>query len=387
MRYSSSLFAQILRLIPQSTFALAVRQCQAERHSKGFSSWDQFVAMLYCQLAHCRSLGEIHDGMRATCGKLNHLGMQRAPAKSTLAYANAHRPWQLYEAVFYQLLADCQAASPGKKSKFRFKNRLLSLDATVIDLCLGLFPWADYRQTKGAVKLHLLLDHDGYLPVFADLTQGSQHELDIAWQLQLPKGSIVAMDRGYVDYHLFHTWTEQGVYFVTRAKDRMAYNVVEDRPVPRHRNILADQVIRFTGRQAQLRCPGTLRRIVVWDPVGEREIVLLTNLLEFGSTTIASIYKDRWEIELFFKTLKQHLKVKTFVGTSKCALRTQIWTALIAMLLLKLMAFRSRCTLHFSRLVALLRTNLFSYRDLWAWLSNPFAIPPAPPPRQETMTF
>ena len=387
MNANSSLFAQILRLVPHNAFASAVRHTSAERHSKGFSSWDQFVAMLYCQLAHCRSLGEIHDGMRATCGKLNHLGMQRAPAKSTLAYANAHRPWQLYESLFYQLLADCHTASPGKKSKFRFKNKLFSLDATVIDLCLSLFPWASYRQTKGAVKLHLLLDHDGYLPVFADLTNGSQHEIDIAWQLQLPKGSIVAMDRGYVDYHLFHTWTQQGVFFVTRAKSNMAYRIVEDRAIPEHRNIVSDQIIRFTAYEAKQHCPGELRRIVVWDPIGERNIVLLTNHLEFGSTTIAAIYKDRWEIELFFKTLKQNLKIKTFVGTTPCALRTQIWTALIAMLLLKLMAFRSRSSLHFSRLIALMRTNLFSYRDLWAWLSNPFAVPPTPPPRQEKLAF
>ena len=154
------------------------------------------------------------------------------------------------------------------------------------------------------MKLHLLLDHDGYLPVFAYLTNGSQHEVEVAWQLQLPKGSIVAMDRGYVDYHLFHTWTQQGVFFVTRAKSNMAYRIVEDRDIPENRNILSDQIIRFTAYEAKWHCPGELRRIVVWDPVGEREIVLLTNHLEFGSTTIASIYKDRWEIELFFKTLK-----------------------------------------------------------------------------------
>jgi hypothetical protein len=382
MSYNTSLFGQILKIIPASTFARSVRDTRAERHSKGFSSWDQFVAMLFCQFTQSKSLREVSDGLRVTCGKLNHLRVASAPPKSTLAYANAHRPWQLYERLFMNLLAACHNESPGKKRKFRFKNPLFSLDATTIDLCLSLFTWAKFRQTKGAVKLHLLLDHDGYLPSFAVITQGATHEVNVARELALPVGSIVAMDRGYNDYALFERWTQQGVYFVTRQKDNAAYEVVEDYALPQNSNIRADQNIRLTSAKGTKTCPSTLRRVVVWDEQNKREIVLLTNHLGFGSTTIAAIYKDRWEIELFFKVLKQHLKIKTFIGTSENALKTQIWTALITILLIKYLQFKSRCGWALCRLVALLRLNLFSYRELWSWLDNPFEVPPEQPPYQ-----
>jgi IS4 transposase len=247
---------------------------------------------------------------------------------------------------------------------------------------LSLFPWAKFRQTKGAVKLHLLLDHDGYLPTFAVVTEGAEHEINVAWYLRLPKGSIVAMDRGYCDYALFERWTRQGVFFVTRQKGNAAYEVVEELEVPQRRNIVSDQIIRYTSPKAQKDCPSEMRRIVVWDEENEREIVLLTNHLDFGPTTIAAIYKDRWEIELFFKALKQHLKIKTFVGTTENALKTQIWTALITILLIKYLQFRSKCGWALCRLVALLRLNLFSYRDLWKWLDDPFDVPPEQPPYQ-----
>jgi hypothetical protein len=382
MSYSTSLFSQILRVVPAGAFARAVRETRAERHSKGFTCWDQFVAMLFCQFAQAKSLREVCDGLRVTCGKLNHLGLRNAPSKSTLAYANAHRPWELYARLFGSLLSVCQAEAPGKKTKFRFKNKLFSLDASMIDLCLSLFPWATFVQTKGAVKLHLLLDHDGYLPTFAVVTEGNVHDVNIAWQVSVPKGSIIVVDRGYCDYALFHEWNEKGVFFVTRLKDNTAYEVLEDRRVPQDRNILSDQIIRFTVFYSKKRYPSTVRRIVVWDETNKREIELLTNHLGFGATTISAIYKDRWEIELFFKVLKQHLKIKTFVGTTANALKTQIWTALITMLLIKYLQFRSKCGWALCRLFALLRLNLFSYRNLWDWLNNPFDVPPEQPPYQ-----
>jgi len=362
-------------------------QCGAERHAKGFSSWDQCVAMLFCQLAQAKSLREISDGLAVTCGKLSHLGLRTAPAKSTLSYANAHRPWQLYQNAFFHLRDLCHNESPGKKKKFRFKNRLLSLDSTTIDLCLGLFPWADFRQTKGAVKLHMLLDHDGYLPDFAVITDGKTHDVTTARHFTLPAGSIVAVDRGYYDFGLFARWNNAGVFFVTRLKGNAAYEVVENRPLPQRGSVLADQIIRFTGSNTRLKYPGLLRRVVIWDEENQREIELLTNHLRFGATTIGQIYRDRWEIELFFKVIKQHLKIKTFVGTSPNALKTQIWTALIAVLLLKYLQFRSKCNLPLCRLVALLRLNLFSYRNLWDWLDDPFETPPELPNPQLEMAF
>ena len=387
MKFTTSLFSQILQVIPRTSFLRLVHECGAERHAKGFSSWDQYVAMLFCQLAQAKSLREISDGLAVTCGKLSHLGLRTAPAKSTLSYANAHRPWQLYQNAFFYLRDFCRSESPGKKKKFRFKNRLLSLDSTTIDLCLSLFPWADFRQTKGAVKLHMLLDHDGYLPDFAVITDGKTNDVITARHFTLPAGSIVAVDRGYYDFELFFQWTNSGVFFVTRLKDNAAYEVVYNRPLPQRGNVLADQVIRFTGSRTRLKYPELLRRVVVWDEENQREIEFLTNHLRFGATTIGRIYRDRWEIELFFKVLKQHLKIKTFVGTSPNALKTQIWTALIAVLLLKYLQFRSKCNLPLCRLVALLRLNLFSYRNLWDWLDDPFETPPQLPDPQLRLAF
>ena len=379
MKCTTSLFSQLIHILPRHSFARLVNECGAERHAKGFSSWDQYVSMLFCQLAQAKSLREISDGLAVTCGKISHLGLRTAPAKSTLSYANAHRPWQLYQKAFFYLRDFCRSDSPGKKRKFRFKNKLLSLDSTTIDLCLSLFPWADFRQTKGAVKLHLLLDHDGYLPDFAIITDGRTADVSIARYFALPPGSIVAVDRGYYDFELFAKWTDSGVFFVTRLKDNAAYEVMENHPLPQRSNVLTDQLIRFTGHQSRQKYPGLLRRVVIWDEENLRKIELLTNHLRLGATTIGSIYRDRWEIELFFKVLKQHLKIKTFVGTSPNALKTQIWTALIAVLLLKYCQFRSACNLTLCRLVSLLHMNLFSYRNLWDWLDDPFDTPPELP--------
>jgi IS4 transposase len=220
------------------------------------------------------------------------------------------------------------------------------------------------------------LDHDGYLPVFAHVTEGRVHEVNIAKGLQFPAGSIVVMDRGYVDYGMFSLWAAEGVYFVTRLKDNAVFKVVEERLVPERRNILRDQTIRLEGFYSRQKCPDHLRRIEVWDNDNEQVIVLLTNHLNFGATTIAAIYKDRWQIEIFFKMLKQNLRIKTFVGTSPNALLIQIWTALIAILILKYLKFRSTFGWSLSNLVAMLRYNLFAYRDLWAWINNPFEAPP-----------
>ena len=374
MVQTASLFSQILSLFSRSDFARHVKHLKAEHRAKGFTCWEQFVSMLFCQLAQARSLREISDGLRSCEGKLRHLGLDKAPKRSTLAYANAHRPWELYQKLFYDLLDQCQAISPRKK--FRFKNRLLSLDSTVIDLCASMFDWARFRQTKGAVKLHLLLDHDGYLPVFAHLTDGKTGDVKVAKTLDLPKGSIVAMDRAYNDYGMFTRWTRQGVFFVTRLKNNADIARVKSLPVPKSGNVRKDEIIRlqpFVAGRADLE---DLRCVTVWLEDKQEELVLLTNNFKLAASTIAAIYKERWQIELFFKLLKQQLKIKTFVGTSANAVRTQIWSALIAVLVVRYLKFRSRFEWAISNLVALLRWNLFSYRDLWKWLDHPFETPP-----------
>lgn len=372
----ASLFSQLLSIFPRLEFQSAVREHRAERHAKGFSCWDQFVSMLFCQLAQAQSLREICQGLSCCLGKLQHLGVEEAPNKSTLSYANQHRPWQLYETVFGQLLAKCQPLGQGRK-KFRFRNKLYSIDSTVIDLCIAVFDWAKFRKTKGAVKLHLLLDHDGYLPTFAVITEGNVHDVRIAQKLALPPGSIVVMDRGYVDFGLFGRWTEEGIWFVTRMKDGALFDVVESRAVPSSsKGVIADAVIELASDHGREACPHRLRRIEFLDEQTGRVLIFLTNHLGLAAATIAEIYKERWQVELFFRAIKQNLRIKTFVGTSANAVRVQIWTALIAILLLKYLQLRSKLGWALSNLVALLRWNLFTYRDLWKWLDDPFDTPP-----------
>ena len=376
MNRFSSIFSQLLQLFPRVEFQHLVTITQAERHAKGFTCWGQFVAMLFCQLGRAHSLREITGGLRSCEGKLKHLGIT-APPHSTLAYANEHRPWELYQQVFLQLFERCRVQVVGKK-KFRFKNKLISMDSSTIDLCLSMFDWAKFRRTKGAIKLHLLLDHDGYLPSFAIITEGKVSDVKVARLFQFDPGTIVVDDRGYNDYGLFGRWTAQGVYVVTKMKENTLYEVVGEREVPQNRNILKDELIELRGLKALERCPYPLRRIEVFDPDKKEVLVFLTNNLNLGASTIASIYKDRWQIELFFKALKQNLKIKTFVGTSANAVKIQIWTALIAMLILRFLQLRSKFNWSLSNLVALLRMNLFTHRDLWAWLNKPFEIPPVP---------
>ncbi len=370
-----SCFSQMLSLIDRSAFARAVKQHGGERGAKGFSCWDQFVAMLFCQMGAANSLREICGGLATAMGKLVHLGLTQAPTRSTLAYANKHRPWQVYQTVFEDLLTSCQALAAIKKRRFRFKHPLRSLDTSVIELCVKVFDWARFQRTKGAVKLHLQLDHQGCLPCWALMTDGDTNDVRVAQKLEFSPGTIVVIDRGYLDYALYERWTKAGVYFVTRSRTNMLYKVSEKREVPTRGNVTRDEIIELTSGHARERCTSQLRQVVVWDAEHERELVFLTNVFHLAASTIGAIYKERWQIELFFKALKQNLKIKTFVGTSENAVEVQIWTALIAMLLLKFLLLKSTWAWSLSNLAAMMRFNLLSYRDLWAWLDAPFEIP------------
>lgn len=380
----ASLFSQLLQKIPRDVFEGLVQKHGSERYAKGFSSWTHLVAMLFSQLAHADSLREICNGLACCEGKLVHLGIRDTPRRSTLSYANNHRPASMFEGLFWKVLGRFREHKMlGKNRSFRFKNRLLSLDSTTISLCLSLFPWAQYRQAKGGVKLHVLLSHDDYMPEYALLTEARRHDIRPARQIRLRPGSIVVMDRGYNDFALFGKWCQEGVFWVTRMKDGTAYEVEQARDLPRDSSILADEVIRLCGAGAADKCPDRLRRIVVWDAEQQRQMEILTNHLGFAATTLADIYRERWQIELFFKALKQNLKVKSFVGTSENALRIQIWTALLALLLLKWLHFLSAAGWSLSNLASLLRLNLFTYRDLKEWLDKPLETPPLQPPAEQ----
>jgi hypothetical protein len=240
-----SIFSQVLKLFSRGGFEKAVKQHKAERHARGFTSWGQFVAMLFCQVGRAHSLREICGGLACCEGQLKHLGVPMAPKRSTLAYGNEHRPWELYQTVFEQTLAQCQelVRRPGGRKKFRFKNKLMSLDGSIIDLSLSMFDWAKFRRTKGAIKLHLLLDHDGYLPSFAVVTEGKTSEIRVARTLRFDPGTILAIDRGYNDFEWFLNLTREGVFFVTRMKTNAVYTVVEECEVPANGKVLKDQIV------------------------------------------------------------------------------------------------------------------------------------------------
>lgn len=370
-----SIFSQLLQFFPRPEFESLVKQHQAERHGRGFTCWQQFTAMLFCQLGHAQSLREICGGLAASQGKLRHLGLEEAPARSTLSYANQQRPWELYRDLFEKLLGRCQGEAQRQgKPKFRFKHKLLSLDSTMVELCAEAYDWARYKRTKGAVKLHLLLDHDGYLPCYAVLTEGKTGDMTEARKMHFDPGTLVVFDKAYQDYGWWLKLSRGKVHFVTRLKDSADYGVVKERPVSEGSNIIRDEVILLTSQQ-EIGEEALLRRIEVWVEEKRETMVFVTNNLKLAASTIARIYKERWQVELFFKALKQGLKIKTFVGTSENAVQIQIWTALIAILLLKFLQLKSRFGWSLSNLIALLRQQLFVYRDLWRWLESPFEGP------------
>ncbi len=374
MEQVSSIFKQILKFFPRTIFDAAVNQHQAEKHAKGMTCWSQFIALMFCHLGGARSLREIIGGLAASEGKLKHLGVQRAPTRSTLAYANQHRPWQLYETVFKELVKVCQCEAREKQRKFRFQHPLLSLDSTVIPVCASMFDWAKYVKTKGAIKVHTVLDNRSILPQYAVITEGKMADVKVARLLKFEPGAIVVMDRGYEDHDWWRKLTADGVFFISRLKDSTSYGIVEERPLPANATFLRDEVIILASDKSKEDAM-RLRRIEVWLEDKKETIVFVTNQLKLAASTIAAIYRDRWQIELFFKAIKQSLRIKTFIGTSENAVRMQIWTALIAMVVLRYLQLRSTWKWSLSNLVALLRYQLFVYRDLWSWINQPFRPP------------
>jgi hypothetical protein len=369
---STTLFAQVFALVPKSLFEQAVRNTNAEKGSKGFTSRQQFAAMLFGQLSGSDSLREITCGLKTLRGRLSHLGISSSPKYNTLAYANRHRPWQCYRELFFSLLHHLQKTSPHQKHKFRFHNVVLTLDSTLISVALSAFHWAHYRARKGAVKIHLILNLAGYFPGWAYVSEGRLHDVRVAKDLVFEPKTIVVMDRAYTDYSLYEDWTQNDVFFVTRLKDNAAYRTVEKFTVIPKSGIKRDGRIVFTGQLSKTKCPSPMRRIEYWDAEQKRTLVFLTNIFHLSATTIALLYKERWQIEVFFRALKQLLPIRSFLGTSENAVQTQIWIALIAMLLIKFLHFRSRFAWSLSLLVTTMRMFLISTLSLDSLLNDPF---------------
>ena len=365
MAHHSTVFSQLLKLIPRHEFETLAKQHHSGRSFRTASRWSQFVTMAMAQLSGRNSLRDIVENISAQAHRLYHLGVAKL-SRSNLSRINEDKPYALYEALFGKLLNRCQGMVPGHD--FRFDNPLYSLDASTIDLCLSAFPWADFRTTKGAIKLHVGLNHAGYLPEFVTITDGKTSDIEAGRALEFPKGSMVAIDRGYNDYAWYNQLTEKGIFFVTRLKSNAKTRVVSRRPVLSSKGLTSDQTIEFTGVQTAKKCPIQLRRIGYRDPETGKHYVFLTNNFKLAAKTIADIYKARWQVELFFKWIKQNLKIKSFVGTSKNAVMTQIWIALCVYLLLAFIKFQSKLKKSMQQILRLLQLNLFEKRDLMALL-------------------
>lgn len=373
-----TLFSQIISKLDRRKFSKLVEEKQSDKHNKGYTSWTHLVSMLFCQFAKSQSVRDISNGLRSATGNLNHLGVEKAPSKSTISYQNKHRPWELFRDYYFVLLESLGQQARFKQVKFKIKSKIFLLDSTTISLCLSLFDWAKYKTAKGAVKMHTLLDYDGNLPAYVNISDGKTADNKGAYDVPLLKGSVIVADRFYNDFSLLNVWDSKGVHFVIRHKENLQYVTVKENELPenRHHQILKDQVITLKNTTSKEKYPKKLRRVAIWDDVNQQTIEIITNQMSWTANTISELYKSRWQIEIFFREVKQLLHIKTFIGTTENAVMIQIWTALITILILKALKAMAKFNWHLSNLVAFIRLNIFVKIALQDWLDKPFEDPP-----------
>lgn len=373
-----TLFSQILNKLDRNSFNKIVKLHSGDKHSKGINSWTHFVAMEFLHLARATSLREVSNGLLSISGNLVHLGiLNKCPKKSSLSYINEHRNSKIFEDYFYSLFGKLSSECNFKQKTFKIKKKIYLLDSTLITLCSELFPWARYSKTKGAIKIHALLDYDGCLPKYVYISEGKVSDVRAAWAIDIPKNSVVVADRGYECFDLLNEWDEKGITFVVRIKKTTGKIGCGERVLSEDKDfeILIDEDVILENPQTRKKYPKKLRRVVIYDKKNDVKIELVTNNFTWTASTISKLYKCRWYIESFFKDLKTHLKIKTFVGTSANAVAIQIWTALIAILILKYLKAISKYGWCLSNLIAFLRMNLFVKLDLQYWLDSPFKPP------------
>lgn len=368
-----TLFAQIIQKLDRQKFNKLVKKYSTDKHSKGHNSWTQLISMLFCQFAKSQSVRDISNGLRSATGNLNHLGLTGSPSKSNISYQNQRRDWNLFRHYYYVLLESLGQQAAFKQVKFKIKSKIFLLDATTISLCLSLFDWAKYKTAKGAVKMHTLLDFDGNLPAYVNITNGKTADNKGAYDIPLLKRSVIVADRFYNDFFLLNVWDSNEVFFVIRHKHNIRYKVIKENELPenRHQHVMKDEIIELTGVSTKKKYPKKLRRVAVWDDKNSQ-------VIEWTANTIGELYKSRWQVEIFFRDIKQNLHIKSFIGTSQNAVMIQIWTALITILLLKALKAMARYGWCLSNLVAFIRLNLFVKVDLRNWLDHPFQEHPPP---------
>jgi hypothetical protein len=375
-----TLFSQIISKLDRGIFNKLVKQKETDKHQKGFTSWTHLVSMLFCQFAKSQSVRDISNGLRSATGNLNHMGVEKAPSKSTISYQNKRRDWKLFRDYYYSLQENLGQQAHLKRVKFKIKSKIFLLDSTTVSLCLSLFDWAKYKTAKGAIKMHTLLDYDVNLPAYVNVTNGKTADNKGAYDIPLLKRSVIVADRFYNDFSLLKVWDTSGVFFVVRHKENIQYTTIKENELPnnRHEHILIDETIELTGIKSKEKYPKKLRRVAIYDPVNKQQIELITNQMSWTANTISELYKARWEVEIFFREIKQLLHIKSFIGTSENAVMIQIWTALITILILKALKAMAKHKWYLSNLVAFIRLNLFVKVDLQVWLDNPFQDHPPP---------
>ena len=377
-----SLFCQVLQQIDRSVFNRLVKKHDTDKYSKGINTWTHFVSMLFMQLSKVDSLRDISNGLRSATGNLCHIGINRAPCKSSLSYINKHRTALFFEDLYFDLL-DQFEPSLARRRKYarRLKRKIFIMDSSIIPLCLSLFDWAKFRTKKGAIKLHAVLDYDTGLPSYATISDGKMHDVKMAHNTVFPRDSVVVVDRAYVDYAWLNDLDSNGVTFVTRLKSNADIDIVESFVTNQKQDhILSDQDIKLTGFYSSKSYHGKLRIVKVYDEENDQILVLLTNNTSWTANTVSQLYKARWDVEVFFKHLKQLFRVKTFVGTSENAVRIQMWCSMIAILIFKHLKGKAKYTWNLSNLVTFLRINLFVKIDLSKWVNNPIIKRANPPP-------
>lgn len=361
MSHSNTAFHQLLKPISRHEFETLAKQHHSGQKLRSATRWDQFIGMAMSQLSGRQSLRDIESNLESQQGKLYHLGAKPI-ARSTLARLNEKQPAELYQSLFYKLLNRCKQQS--SEHKFRFKNPLYSLDASAIDLSLSLFPWAAHRDDTANVKLSVALNHGNMIPEFVALSDGNENDMIEGRKFDFPKGSIVAFDKGYVDYQWFAGLTNKGVSFVTRLRTGTVYDIIEQRECNSDKGILSDQTIELTSAHAIKRNAPILRLVKFIDFESGKLYSFLTNNFKLSAVTIAAIYKDRWQVELFFKAIKQNLKIEAFSGLSKNAVLTQIWIAMITFLLVSFARHAAKQGWTVQRILRVLQANLFECKTL-----------------------
>lgn len=361
MAHCNTVLSQMLNMIPRHEFEKLANSVDGKVRTTALSRWSQFVALTVGQLNGRKSLRDIESCLSAQQHLNYHLGTQ-AVSKSALARANEHRDAMFYTRLFELLYQRCTQQAP--RHGFRFKNKLFSLDGSLLDVSMKLFPWADYNRKKSAFKLHLGLDHDGLIPCFARITEGRISENEQAKLFDVPKGSVLVFDKGYNNYRWHKALTDKGIFWVTRIRGNAKYKVLERRKHTNNPAITSDQVIKYSSKQREGDKLYPIRRIGYRDPETGQRYVFITNHFDWSAQTIADIYKQRWQVELFFKWIKQNLKIKNFLGNSKNAVLTQVLAALCIYLLIAFMKFQSKITQSMQQIIRLLHTNLFSKRNL-----------------------